>query len=123
MLHIKQWPRWCRESVLQTHPLSIQYGVEQVLIESDATPPISDVCTCCKDISGHIDKEMKEHAKARLTWCLGKIMHNINGVYLTDGFDEDGTIHTSERILLTHLSTNMPNTPKWLRVQQQRMKQ
>ena len=117
--------------MLQTHPLSIQYGVEQVLIENDATPPISDVCTCCTDISGHIDKETKEHAKTRLTWCLGKINANINGVYLTNGFDEDGTIHTSERILLTRLSTsnivaelaqnilneetNMPlQTPKWL---------
>ena len=75
MLHIKQWPRWCRESVLQTHSLTIQYGVEQVLMGTDVPPPIIDVCTCCTDISDQMDEEMKEQAKAKMKNYLFQLVN------------------------------------------------
>lgn len=101
MLHIRGWPRWCRENVLHTHPCLSQYGIEQVLSTEDPTPSCQDTCLYSK----RVDDDPEVYFRT----CLDKVNERMDGVYLTEGFDRDGTVHDDERILLTRLVRMVAN--------------
>ena len=102
MLHIRGWPRWCRENILHTHPCLSQYGIEQVLGAEDPTPTCDDTCLYSKKVNG-------DDPETYFRICLDKVNKRTDGVYLTEGFDRDGTVHDDERILLNRLVRMVAN--------------
>ena len=88
--HIIGWPRWMRGDVT-AHPRCDDFGIEHMV--SVASIPLN--CTIVRLQDRTSESEFRQ--------ALTNMNDDVTCVVLSDGVDEDGTVHESEAVMLCRL--------------------
>lgn len=104
------WPRWVRETVVRAHPVCQDMGIERVVSDASLERVSGVVYRCIEHEPTNgvaFDDEEASQAVGRVQWCLGQVPHEARMIVLRDGYDLDGTVHLSEDVCLSRMTSEL----------------
>ena len=111
---IHGWPRWTRETIVRSHPVCQDLGIERVVSDASLLDVTGTEYRCIEHepTDGvHFDEDERNQAVGKLQWCLGQVPAETDMIILRNGYDEDGTSHVSEDVCLSRMTSGVPRSP------------
>ena len=102
MIALRRWPRWAR-NIVESHPTCVSFGVQRVLGEEETSPNVVKTIVVCENVCEDVT-DGESHVLS-LTNVLDSIREeSADGILLTEGIDQTGRVHETERILIARLT-------------------
>lgn len=114
---IHGWPRWTRETIVRSHPVCRDLGIERVVSDASLLDVAGTEYRCIErePTDGvHFDDDERNQAVGKLQWCLGQVPAETQMIILRNGYDKDGTSHVSEDVCLSRMTRGVPRSPPCL---------